>query len=72
MDGSGRRISCVRLFRAAKSKKEPIELLVENDDFFQTVKIDFHEGERYPHLEAIGGKTDVLGAIAKAKAPPVK
>jgi len=58
--------------RAAKSKKEPIELLVENDDFFQTVKIDFHEGERYPHLEAIGGKTDVLGAIAKAKAPPVK
>jgi predicted metalloprotease with PDZ domain len=58
--------------RAAKSSKEPIELLVENEDFFVTAKIDWHEGERYPHLEAIAGKADVLGEIAKAKAPPVK
>ncbi len=58
--------------RGAKGGKEPIELLVENDDFYQTVKIDYHEGERYPHLEAIAGKADVLGEIAKAKAPPVR
>ena len=57
---------------AAKSSKEPIELLVENEDFFQTVKIDWHEGERYPHLERIAGKADLLSEIAKAKAPAVK
>jgi predicted metalloprotease with PDZ domain len=57
---------------AAKSSKEPIELLVENEDFYQTVKVDWHEGERYPHLERIAGKADLLGEIAKAKAPAVR
>src|SRR5215475_209890 len=55
--------------RRAKTTKGPVELLVENDEFFQTLKIEFFEGERYPHLEAIAGKADVLGEIAKAKAP---
>ena len=58
--------------RAAKTSKQPIELLVENDDFFQTVKIPFFEGERYPHLEKIAGAADVLSEIAKAKAPAVR
>ena len=58
--------------RGAKTTKRPVELLVENDEFFQTVKIEFFEGERYPHLEAISGKADLLGEIAKAKAPAVK
>ncbi len=58
--------------RAAKEGKEPIELLVENDEFFQTVKIDWHEGERYPHLEKIAGTTDTLSEIAKMRAAAVK
>jgi len=58
--------------RAAKNGKEPIELLVENDEFYQAVKIDWHDGERYPHLEKIAGAGDVLGEIAKAKAAAVK
>jgi hypothetical protein len=45
---------------------------VENEDFYQTVKVDWHEGERYPHLERIAGKADLLSEIAKAKAPAVK
>jgi predicted metalloprotease with PDZ domain len=57
---------------AAKSSKEAIELLVENEDFYQTVKVDWHEGQRYPHLERIAGKADLLSEIAKAKAPAVK
>jgi hypothetical protein len=36
------------------------------------VKVDWHEGERYPHLERIAGKADLLGEIAKAKAPAVR
>jgi len=58
--------------REAKRSSNPIELLVENDEFYQTVKIDWHEGERYPHLEKLAGAADVLGEILKAKAPAVK
>ena len=56
--------------RQAASGHEPIELLIENEDFFQTYKVDYHGGERYPHLERISGKPDLLGEIAKMKAAP--
>jgi predicted metalloprotease with PDZ domain len=55
----------------AKNSKEPIELLAENGDYFQTYRIDYHGGERYPHLEPLKGKTDVLTEIMKMKAPAV-
>jgi predicted metalloprotease with PDZ domain len=55
----------------AKNNQDPIELLAQNGDFFQTYRIDYHGGERYPHLEPIVGKTDLLTEIAKMKAPAV-
>ena len=54
--------------KAAKGSKEPMELIVSNGDFFKTVKIDYHEGERYAHLERDESKPDMLSEIAKAKA----
>lgn len=36
--------------REAKDGKQPIELLLQNGDHFRTVKIDYHDGLRYPHL----------------------
>ena len=36
--------------RDAKTSKEPIELIVENAGYFKVVKIDYHDGEKYPHL----------------------
>jgi predicted metalloprotease with PDZ domain len=57
--------------RQAHSGHEPIELLIENEDFFRTYQVDYQGGERYPHLERIAGKPDLLGEIAKMKAPPV-
>jgi len=57
--------------RQAKNSKEPIELLAQNGDFFHTYHIDYHGGERYPHLEPISGKPDVLAEIARMKAAPV-
>ncbi len=57
--------------RQAKNGREPIEFLIENEDFFRTYTVDYHGGERYPHLERIGGKPDLLSEIAKMKAPPV-
>ncbi len=57
--------------RQAKSSHEPVELLIDNEDFFRTYTVDYQGGERYPHLERISGKPDLLSEIAKMKAPPV-
>jgi predicted metalloprotease with PDZ domain len=54
--------------RDAKNSKQPIRLLLENDEYFQTFEIDYHGGERYPHLESLH-TPDVLGEIAKHRAP---
>ena len=48
--------------KAARTGSAPIELLVKNIDTYSTVKIDYHGGLRYPHLERAGGG-DLLGAI---------
>ncbi|WP_336964758.1 peptidase M61 [Sphingobium aquiterrae] len=40
--------------KAAKTGKEPISLLIREDDRYQTVAIDYHDGPRYPHFEKIG------------------
>jgi predicted metalloprotease with PDZ domain len=41
--------------KAAQNSTAPIELLVRSGDLFQTVRIDYHGGLRYPHLEQIPG-----------------
>lgn len=43
------------LVKAAQTDTAPIELLVRSGDQFQTVRIDYHGGLRYPHLEQIPG-----------------
>ena len=40
--------------RATKATDAPLELLLENRDFFKTYSIDYHGGEQYPHLERAG------------------
>jgi len=57
--------------RRARTSKDPIELLLESGDYFQTYRIDYHGGERYPHLEAVEGKPDILADISRRKAPAV-
>jgi predicted metalloprotease with PDZ domain len=57
--------------KQAKSSKDPIDLLAENGDFFQSYRIDYHGGERNPHLIPVSGKADLLSEIAKMKAPAV-
>jgi predicted metalloprotease with PDZ domain len=48
---------------AAKSGSDPIELIVTNSDYYETVHIDYHGGLRYPHLERAPAQPDLLGAI---------
>ena len=37
---------------------------MENSEYFKPFSLDYHDGERYPHLEATPGKIDLLEAIA--------
>ncbi len=54
----------------AKSDAAPLELLVENEDYFKTCKLDYHDGEKYPHLERDATKPDLLTEILKPLTPP--
>jgi predicted metalloprotease with PDZ domain len=60
--------------RAAKGTSEPIELLIENGEFYKTYKVDYHEGLKYPHLERDASKPDLLSDILRphASATPAK
>ena len=67
---NGRRFSPEVLrdaLKAAKTAPTPIDLLVENTDYYKTYKIDYHGGEKYPHLVRDESKPDLLSEILKAK-----
>ena len=51
--------------KAAQGSDRPIELLVENAQFFKTYSVAYHDGEKNPHLERVSGQPDVLGDILK-------
>jgi predicted metalloprotease with PDZ domain len=55
------------VLKSAKNSSEPIELLVENTDYFKIYKIDYHGGEQNPHLVRDESKPDVLSDIIKAR-----
>jgi predicted metalloprotease with PDZ domain len=53
--------------KAGKAGTTPLELLVENTDYYKTYKLDYHGGERYPHLVRDESKPDLLTEIYRAK-----
>ena len=53
--------------KAARDNNSTIDLLVENTDYYKTYKLDYHGGERYPHLVRDESKPDLLSEILKAK-----
>ncbi|WP_340645289.1 peptidase M61 [Phenylobacterium sp.] len=52
---------------AAKGGKAPIELLVKAGERYRTVKIDYHDGLRYPRFERIAGTPARLDDILAAR-----
>ena len=52
---------------AAHKDDKPIELLVQRQDHYQSVRIEYRDGLRYPHLERIAGKPDRLDDILKPR-----
>lgn len=49
-----------RAITAAKSGKQAIELLLRQGESYRSVRIDYRDGLRYPHLERIEGTADGL------------
>jgi predicted metalloprotease with PDZ domain len=65
---NGRKWSPSVLHAAVKSSQgdtQPIELLVENAQFFKTYSVVYHEGDKNPHLERVADQPDVLGEVLK-------
>ncbi|PYQ66543.1 MAG: peptidase M61 [Acidobacteria bacterium] len=51
----------------AKGGSAPLEVVAADGDAIRIHRLDYHGGPRYPHLEPIDGKPDVLGEILKAR-----
>ena len=49
--------------KSAQGTSAPIDLLLENGDFFQTYSIAYHEGDKNPHLERVSGQPDLLTTL---------
>jgi predicted metalloprotease with PDZ domain len=67
---NGRRFSPEVLrdaIKAAKNSRDTIDLLIENTDYYKTYKLDYHGGEKYPHLVRDDSQPDLLREILKAK-----
>ena len=67
---NGRAFTIARIRAAiagAKSTRAPIELIVTNGSFYKTFSVPYYGGERYPALERIPGKPDMLSEIFAPK-----
>ena len=53
----------------ASAGDEPIRLIVENSEFYREVKLDYGGGERYPHLERVEQRADLLTPILAPRTP---
>ncbi len=47
-----------------------VELIVRNGDRFRTVRLEYRDGLRYPHLHPIAGRPDGLAALLAPRAVP--
>jgi predicted metalloprotease with PDZ domain len=53
--------------RAGKDNSGALDLLIENTDYYKTFKLDYHAGEKYPHLVRDESKPDLLSEIINPK-----
>ncbi len=69
---NGRHWSKDVLLDAVRATREgaPLELLVDNGDFFKACKLDYRGGARYPLLARAGSGVDVLSEILRGRVKP--
>ena len=52
---------------ATKAGSAPIELLIKDGERYRTVKLDYHDGLKYPRLERVAGTPARLDEILEAR-----
>ena len=52
---------------AAVADTKPIELLIKDGEYYKTYRVDYHGGEKYPHLVRVDSVPDLLTAIVAPK-----
>jgi len=52
---------------AAQHSHQPIELLVENGDYFRTLAVEYFDGPRFPHLTRLDAHADALSETLKPR-----
>jgi len=65
---NGRRFSKDALRDAVKASSKatnPLEIIVESGEYYSTVRIAYTGGIRYPHLERVSGKPDLLEVLGR-------
>jgi predicted metalloprotease with PDZ domain len=64
---NGRHFSADVLHDALRATSSPLALLVENTEYYKTYNLDYHGGEKYPHLVRDESKPDMMGEILKPR-----
>jgi predicted metalloprotease with PDZ domain len=54
--------------RTGVHSQQPLALLAENSEYYNTYQVDYHGGEQYPHLVRVEAQPDTLGEIIKPMA----
>jgi predicted metalloprotease with PDZ domain len=54
--------------KATAPDSKPLELMIKTGEYYETHRIDYHSGERYPHLAPEPGKPDLLSKIIEPRA----
>lgn len=49
--------------KSAQASGAPIAVLVKHNDWYRTYQVDYHGGPRYPHLERLAQRADMLAKI---------
>jgi len=52
----------------ASTDSKPLELLIKTGDYYEVHRVDYHGGERYPHLSRDPSSPDLLSEIIKPHA----
>ena len=66
---NGREFTPTDLREAVKaSAQRPVELLIKNGEFYETHRLEYRGGERYPHLVRDESAPDLLTQVIAPKA----
>ena len=59
---------CMKPSRIRVKDPSPIELLIKDGEYYKTFQLDYHGGEKYPHLVRDTAKPDLISDIIRPHA----